>query len=246
MKRISGNSLSNPLLINMSSDKYALALHNNPQPRCPVVLLLDTSTSMQGKPIDELHEGVDQFFQEVGNDPFARLSVETAVITFGHQVKTILDFHSMAQDGLPFLPRIEAHGLTPMGEAITEGLSLIDNQRQSYRKAGVSSYKPWIVLLTDGEPNDDWADPAGKAQILTETHQLVFFGIGIGPHVNEPLLADILPAKYPPARMKGLRFKAFFRWLSDSLSNVSRDSVGSNPSLPPTSDWAEGDWDWAC
>ena len=50
-----------------------------------------------------------------------------------------------------------------MGEAITKGLSLIDNQRQSYRKAGVSSYKPWIVLLTDGEPND-WADPAGKAK----------------------------------------------------------------------------------
>lgn len=230
----------------MNSDKYALALHNNPQPRCPVVLLLDASTSMKGKPIEELHEGVDQFFKEVGSDPFARLSVETSVVTFGNQVESLLDFHSMAQENLPFLPRIEAEGATPMGEAITLGLNLLNTQRTTYRKAGVSCYKPWIVLLTDGEPNDEWEGPAGKAQILAERDELVFFGIGIGPYVNEPLLADILPAKYPPARMKGLRFKAFFRWLSDSLSNVSRDSVGSNPSLPPTSDWAEGDWDWTC
>ena len=99
----------------MKSEKYALALCQNPQPRCPVHLLVDCSTSMEGKPIEELHQGVDQFFNEVDRDPFARLSVEATVIAFGYRVHALVSNHSMAGVNFPSLPRLEANGSTPMG-----------------------------------------------------------------------------------------------------------------------------------
>lgn len=227
-----------------STGKYALALHDNPQPRCPVVLLLDVSTSMTGKPISELREGVEQFFSEIAGDAFARLSVEAAVVTYGSEVKTAVPFHSAADGSLPRTPDLEAIGCTPMGAAIDKGLSMLGERRDSYRKAGVSSYKPWLVLMTDGQPNDDWEGPAARARKQAEDGKLVFFGVGIGPDADMDLLAEALPSKQPPTRMRGLRFKSFFKWLSDSLRSVSRDSVESTPEATDPGEWADPDWTW--
>ena len=46
-----------------------------PQPRCPVVLLLDTSESMAGEPIAELQQGLLQFISEMRSDVKCRQSV---------------------------------------------------------------------------------------------------------------------------------------------------------------------------
>ena len=40
----------------------------NPAPRCPVILLLDTSGSMSGEPLRELQSGLDQFLKETSDD----------------------------------------------------------------------------------------------------------------------------------------------------------------------------------
>ena len=39
------------------------------EPRCPCVLLLDTSSSMQGLPIDALNQGLRTFKDELMKDP---------------------------------------------------------------------------------------------------------------------------------------------------------------------------------
>jgi Uncharacterized protein encoded in toxicity protection region of plasmid R478, contains von Willebrand factor (vWF) domain len=56
---------------------------DNPEPRCPVVLLLDTSLSMQGPKIDALNAGLLHFHEELSMDPLAMKRVEVAVVTFG-------------------------------------------------------------------------------------------------------------------------------------------------------------------
>lgn len=61
----------------------------NPEPRCPVVLVLDTSGSMQGTPIAEMNEGLRAFAAAIKADRLASLRVEVAVVAFGGKVRAL-------------------------------------------------------------------------------------------------------------------------------------------------------------
>ena len=62
---------------------------DNPEPRCPVVLVMDTSGSMKGVPIQELNEGLRAFATALKADRLASLRVEVAVVVFGGKVRAI-------------------------------------------------------------------------------------------------------------------------------------------------------------
>lgn len=87
---------------------------DNAEPRCPVVLLLDTSGSMTGQPINELNNGLEVFKQSVEEDDLASLRVELAIITFG-PVEMRQDFVTVDQ----WTPqRYDADNRTPMGDRV--------------------------------------------------------------------------------------------------------------------------------
>src|ERR1700761_1323240 len=103
--------------IPFGSDNFA----DNPEPRCPCVLLLDTSVSMAGMPITQLNEGVRTFKQELMMDPLATKRVEVAVVSFG-PVTVESDFHTVPN----FNQReLNADGDTPMGAAISMGIDMV-------------------------------------------------------------------------------------------------------------------------
>src|SRR5437016_4659290 len=87
---------------------------DNPEPRCPCLLLLDTSGSMAGSPITELNGGLIEFRDELTADPLAMKRVEVALITFG-PVRIESSFHTAPNF---FPPNLHASGDTPMGAAI--------------------------------------------------------------------------------------------------------------------------------
>ena len=94
---------------------------DNPEPRCPCVLLLDTSSSMSGARINQLNAGLKQFQKELAADAMASKRVEIAIITFG-PVRVVQDFITPDL----FTPtELVAEGDTPMGAAIAEALELI-------------------------------------------------------------------------------------------------------------------------
>ena len=212
----------------------------NSAPRCPVVLLLDTSSSMSGAPINELNQGLRQFIKETAEDEAASMSVELEVITFDSRASVAMPFTPICDVERTPAPLV-ANGMTCMGAALRLANNDLRNRRQMYRKAGISSYKPWVVLMTDGGPNDDWFDAANKMRTLGEQGKIQYIGIEIGDDADHDTMCQILPAQPGPVKLQGLRFKQFFRWLTDSLRSVSSSAVSdeNNVKLGSIKSWAD-------
>lgn len=213
----------------------------NPAPRCPVVLLLDTSSSMDGAPIAELNAALRQFIEETSSDEAASMSVELEVITFSNSAEVALPFTPIC-DVDKEIEDLEADGMTSMGAALRKGLYDLRQRRNEYKHNGISSYKPWVVLMTDGGPNDDnWEEAAEEMRTLGEQNKITYIGIEIGPDADHETMCEIMPAQPGPVKLKGLRFKEFFRWLTDSLKSVSSSAVAEqdNVTLGSIRSWAD-------
>jgi len=216
-------------------------LVNNPTARVPVCLCLDTSGSMEGAPIDELNEGVQLFYEAIRDDETAKYSAEICIITFGESPRLIEDFVNI--DRQTNVPRLTADGMTPMGEAVNMALDRLETRKREYRDKGVDYFQPWLVLMTDGEPNGDSRELERAMKTTTEmvnSKKLVVFPIGIGDNANMDVLARFSP-KRKPLKLKGLNFREFFQWLSQSVSRTSQSMPGETVTLDQEAikTWAE-------
>ena len=197
----------------------------NPEPRCPCVLLLDTSSSMQGESIEQLNAGLKTFRNELFEDSLCMKRVEVAIITFG-PVRVIQEFTTV--DSLR-MPVLEASGNTPLGKAVSRGLSLLDDRKTILRRNGIKLFRPWIFLMTDGEPTDKWSHLKELVATGEERKSFSFFPLAVRG-ANFDVLSEI--SVRDPMKLEGVRFREFFLWLSASLKNVSRSNPGDKVSIP--------------
>lgn len=203
---------------------------DNPEPRCPCLLLLDVSGSMRGKPIRELNEGLTQFRDELFADALAAKRVEVGLVTFG-PVTVVNDFTGVQSW---IAPELRDQGDTPMGRAIEEGLNMLRERKNSYRQNGISYYRPWVFLITDGGPTDSWQNAAQAVKSGEAEKAFSFFAVGVDG-ANFEILSKISVRE--PLVLKDMRFRDLFSWLSSSLSSVSQSNPGdavplSNPAAP--------------
>lgn len=206
----------------------------NPENRCPVVLLLDNSGSMTGRPIEELNAGLQAFRDSLFADSLAAKRVQLAVITFG-PIRVESDF----VDAQHFLaPSLAPAGDTPMGGAIERGLEKLKAQKDVYKRNGITYYRPWVFLITDGGPTDSITRAAALVREGEASKAFMFFAVGV-ENANMEKLKELSVRE--PLKLKGLQFRDLFQWLSASLSSVSKSKPGdeitpANPTAP--SGWA--------
>ena len=183
----------------------AVEFAENPEPRCPCVLLLDTSGSMQGAPLDAMLAGLEAFRFDLAVDPLAARRVEIAVVAFDNRIRVVQDFVSPDRFDIPFL---NAEGMTHIGAAIEKALDMVEERKARYRQYDVAYYRPWIFLVTDGEPQGEPPEAVARAtQRLRDAEnrkQVAFFAVGV-ENANMQALANI--AVRSPLRLKGLDFR---------------------------------------
>ena len=203
----------------------------NPEPRCPCLLLLDRSGSMAGQRIRELNDGLVTFKDELAGDALAAKRVEVAVVSFGGTVEIAADFGTADTFQTPTL---HAGGDTPMGAAILQGIEMLRTRKDLYRQNGVAYYRPWIFLITDGGPTDPWNEAATRIKEGEAAKSFAFFAVGV-----EEARMDILKqlSVREPLKLKGLQFRSLFQWLSSSMKSVSQSTPGdvvpvANPATP--------------
>lgn len=214
-----------------SHDTFSMVeFAENPEPRCPCILLLDNSGSMSGSKLDQLNAGLKLFANELQSDSMTSKRVELAIITFG-PVELVQEFTTADTF---CAPNLSAQNDTPMGKAIVSAIDLLNQRKSIYKDNGINYYRPWIFLITDGEATDKVEEAINLIRDGEKNKSFMFYAVGVD-NANMTELAKI--SSRPPLKLKGLSFKELFMWLSNSLSSVSRSVVGEvvpleNPVAP--------------
>lgn len=226
----------------------------NPEPRCPCILLIDVSGSMDtiiadagddlgydvqrdGETfravsggwtrIDAVNDGLRTYRDDVLTDSLAARRVETAIVTFGGEIRTVSKF-TTAQNFHP--PTLETSGDTPMGAAVNEAIDMLEQRKGTYKENGIAYFRPWLFLITDGGPTDSWKTAADRARRGDEEKKFAFFAVGTDEGANMDVLEKFSPRR--PLLLRGYRFNEMFQWLSRSLRSVSRSTPGEDVPLP--------------
>ncbi len=198
----------------------------NPDPRCACVMLLDTSGSMAGAPIEELNAGLRAFQADIQEDGLAKRRVEVAIVTFGGTVRTVQDWVSAGSFQAPLLV---PEGGTPMGQAMAQGVQMVKARKQAYKEAGLSYYQPWVFLITDGTPTDEWHSAAELVRRETAARGLNFFAVG----VNNADMSALKTITDRTLKLNGLSFRELFLWVSQSQKGISRSKTDEQTPLAP-------------
>ncbi len=219
-----------------AKQSYSDDLIQNPSTRCACILVIDTSSSMSGSPINELNKGITAFIEAVKNDDVAACSVDLAIISAGDTVSVQQPFTTVINIPDGASSNVTAYGLTPIGEAVDTALNMLEGRKNEYKRNGIAYYQPWLVIISDGAPTDAWQGPAQRAKNLSDQRKLVSLPIGVaGADMN---ILNAFTAKQA-VPLNGLNFKAFFEWLSASMSRVSAsNSTTAAINLSPINSWA--------
>ena len=177
---------------------------------------------------------INQWFKkELKEDIDASSRVQLLVIkAYG---KDDAEFSADWVDAMNFTaPIMEASGLSPIGKAMELALQKIEEQKCLYDSCGITSKRPWIFLISDGEPTDyGWELAAAKCREAQQNKKVVIHAVGTQGANLDKLAKFSLMA---PKRLSGLKFTEFFLWLSRSVSCISRAA----PNMPDILDDIEG------
>ena len=186
----------------------------------PVVLMADVSGSMaaDGK-IDALNSAVAEMIAAFAEEDDGRAEIHVAVVTFGGDAA--LHVELTPANGVQLEPMI-ANGRTPLGSALDIVTGLIEDREQMPSRA----YRPTVVLVSDGLPNDEWRAPLAKHLGSERASKAQRFALGIGADADHDVLRAFLDD--PEGRVfeahEAREIRKFFQWVTMSVTSRTRSS----------------------
>lgn len=189
----------------------------------PVIVLADVSTSMEGEKIATLNAALAEMLQKFQTVHDTRSHIHTAIITFASNAQQILNLSPV---GNVKLPTLTAAGTTAMGAAFNIALQMLQDEQQMPKR----SYLPSIVLVSDGQPNDDWEEALQKLLDSERGKRAVRLAVGIGSDCDFDVLRRFVNhPEIPVVRATEVsKLMDFFRFVSMS---VMARSTARNPNL---------------
>lgn len=201
--------------------------------RLPVYLLLDTSGSMTGEPIEAVKNGVQVLVSTLRQDPYALETAYLSVMTFDSVAKQIVPLTELSMFQMP---NIQASGTTALGSALSTIAKVVETEVVKTTPEQKGDWKPLVFLMTDGEPTDDWK--RGLDEFKKQKFGMVV-ACAAGQKANAQKLKEITDVVVQLDTADSATIRAFFKWVSASISfgsqkiESSGQEVSGMSELPP-------------
>ncbi len=202
------------------------------------VLLLDTSSSMAGEPIQNLNRGIAEFKSQSMLDELAMKRIDVAMVSFNSTAQVIQEFVPLPD---MMTPNLEANGSTSMGQGLELAMDMLETRKALYKELGTPYFRPWIFMITDGAPTDDYRAAVERLKDLEAKRKIMCWAVGV-PGYSPDILKTITQRVI---ELQDVNFLSVFQWLSNSVVAVSNSNLGDKvqyDSLPDNARVIPDNW----
>lgn len=193
--------------------------------RLPVYLLLDTSGSMSGEPIEAVRQGMKQLLADLRSDPQAIETAYLSVITFDSSAKQVVPLTELMSFNEP---PIDASGSTSLGGALKLLEKCMDTEVRKSTATQKGDWKPLVFIMTDGQPTDAWESAADSIKSKKPAN---IIACAAGAAAETSVLKRITEIVVQLNSLQPEALKAFFKWVSSSIQTSSK-SIHQAPNAP--------------
>ena len=183
--------------------------------RLPVYLLLDTSGSMTGEPIEAVKNGVQTMIHSLRQNPQAIETAYVSIITFDSDAKQIIPLTDLASFQMV---DIKASGVTSLGSALELLADKLETEVTKTTLEKKGDWKPMTFIMTDGVPTDDWQRGLTK---LNSVNKGLIVGCAAGSGADDSVLKQITDSVVRLDNADSESISKFFQWVTASISTSS-------------------------
>ncbi len=196
----------------------------------PVILLLDTSGSMsRDDNIGTMNRAVREMLMDFKSAANSEASISVAIVVFGHKTGIYMPLTDIKDIDVESIS-MTADGMTPLGLALDITKKMIEDKTQIPSRA----YRPTVVLVSDGEPNDEWQGPLDRFMNEGRSSKCYRMAMGIGAGSQgrsyDILRSFISNGEYVFSASDANGISKFFQYVS--MSTTGR-ATSANPNLIP-------------